>query len=354
MAYFRCNQIALIDKTASGAVASFSDGIGGVPFTDITAEIVPLQDGTGDPGPENKRPLHGFTGGNIVRAGKNLYNDDSTKYTKPFNYYICPLILKNGSYRLSARLKPGKTALSGYTVGITGSGANYETFTPKIFVVSTSGAVSEYNVTVNDTWTAPKLIIFAPNDGSVADIFETYELQLETGSTTTSYEKYVAEVFPVTWQTEAGEIFGGTINIVTGVLTVTNGVAVYDGSESGWSYNAANLGFIRTVESMKSGNAQAGLCDTFKTISSNGAFGVRFGGNNQILYFNHITDNISEVTDLATWLSWLSTNNVTVIYPLATPQIYQLSKTEVLALLGVNNVFNDTNGNTEVTYKAKP
>lgn len=355
MAYFRCNQIALIDKTASGAVASFSDGIGGVPFVDLTAEIVPTQEGTGDPGPENKRLLHGFTGGNIVRAGKNLYNDDPTKYTKPHDYYICPIVLKSGyRYRASARLKPGKTALSGYLAGIVASGDRYTNFTNRQTIITSVGTPSEVTVLIDSTWTAPKLIIFAPNDGSVADIFETYELQLEIGSTTTSYEKYVAEVFPVTWLTEAGEIFGGTIKIVSGVLTVTHGIVVYNGSEADWdNYNAQN-GFYRALPEMSSGNWQSGLCDKFKVGTGDTSIQcIRLGASNSYIYFNHIKDSIADISSLATWKTWLASNNVTVVYPLATPQTYQLSATEVLALLGNNNVISDT-GNTEVTYKAKP
>ena len=45
------------------------------------------------------------------------------------------------------------------------------------------------------------------------------------------------------------------------------------------------------------------------------------------------------------------TTGAQVVYPLTTPVTYQLTTTQVRALVGVNNVFNDTNGNTEVKYK---
>lgn len=368
MAYFKCNQITLIEKTASGAVASFSDGIGGVPYSKLEAQIVATQEGTGDPGPDNKRPLHGFTGVNVAKLGVNSF--DSAEAGTDTDNLVTATCDGHGKYTLSGTATGGNANIT-FTLKtpckIT-KGMYLHLFNTPYNTVSALSIQRSDNSSITSPTLSPanRILDLSPYIGETIYSIRFYiasngTVDIEAkpmiclSSTAIPFEEYTEPTnYFVTWQTEAGEIFGGTIDIISGLLTATNGVAVFNGSESGWSYNAANLGFIRTIDTMKSGNAQAGLCDTFKTISSNGAFGVRFGGNNQILYFNHITDNIAEVTDLATWLSWLSTNNVMVIYPLATPQTYQLSATEVLALLGVNNVFNDTNGNTEVTYKAKP
>jgi len=158
--------------------------------------------------------------------------------------------------------------------------------------------------------------------------------------------------YSVTWQTEAGTVYGGSIDLTTGVLTVTHGLVTLDGTETGWSANTPNSGFIRILNDMKSGNAQTGYCDRFATISNNGSFGVRFGGNNQITYFNHITDNVSGITTLDDWKTWLGNNPTTLVYPLATPQTYQLTPTEVKTLLGVNNIFADT-GDISVDYQTE-
>jgi hypothetical protein len=40
--------------------------------------------------------------------------------------------------------------------------------------------------------------------------------------------------------------------------------------------------------------------------------------------------------------SMIQTNNLQVIYELATPQTYQLTPTEVKSLLGVNSIYADT------------
>ena len=51
-------------KTASGAIASFNDGAN-APVVDLTVSIEPVQSGSGDPSPDNVRPISGWTGANI-------------------------------------------------------------------------------------------------------------------------------------------------------------------------------------------------------------------------------------------------------------------------------------------------
>ena len=77
--------------------------------------------------------------------------------------------------------------------------------------------------------------------------------------------------------------------------------------------------------------------------------------NALVKYCNSDEFNPSGKLTLEEFKNYLETNNlvIQVVAKLATPQTYQLTPTEVLALLGNNNVFSDT-GDTEVTYKAKP
>lgn len=64
------------EKTVSGAIASFDDGADNKPLHALSVSIEPVQTGTGDPSPENVRPISGWSeakiwndpkyGGNIV------------------------------------------------------------------------------------------------------------------------------------------------------------------------------------------------------------------------------------------------------------------------------------------------
>ena len=100
--------------------------------------------------------------------------------------------------------------------------------------------------------------------------------------------------YSVSWQSQAGTVYGGNIDLVSGVLTVTHAnIASYDGET---------------------------LPSTW--ISDRDVYSV--GGT--------------------------PTTGAQVVYELATPLTYQLTPIQVNSLLGINNVWNDTNGETEVKY----
>lgn len=72
---------SLIHTTASGSIASFSDGADGLPMDYCTAIIEPKQEGSGDPSPTNVRPISGSTGTNVVRDGQNNLTNGSREYS---------------------------------------------------------------------------------------------------------------------------------------------------------------------------------------------------------------------------------------------------------------------------------
>lgn len=66
-----------IIETATGSIASFTDGAN-VPVKDLVAEIVPLQSGSGDPSPDNVRPITGWTECNVVVSPTEDAQDGET------------------------------------------------------------------------------------------------------------------------------------------------------------------------------------------------------------------------------------------------------------------------------------
>lgn len=69
--------------TASGSVASFPDGADSIPVRSLTAQIDPVQAGSGDPSPSNPRAISGWTGANIV-VSPTLDAQDGTTYAISF------------------------------------------------------------------------------------------------------------------------------------------------------------------------------------------------------------------------------------------------------------------------------
>lgn len=61
--------------TASGAVASFSDGADGIPLKSLVVDINPIQDlSNGDPSPENICPISGWTEVNVNHSDADMTN----------------------------------------------------------------------------------------------------------------------------------------------------------------------------------------------------------------------------------------------------------------------------------------
>lgn len=61
--------------TASGAVATFADGADDIPVKNLTVYIEPIQSGTGDPSPDNIRPISGWTGVNLTCNNETINID---------------------------------------------------------------------------------------------------------------------------------------------------------------------------------------------------------------------------------------------------------------------------------------
>ena len=57
--------------TTTGTMVTFNTDLA-APLTSVKANFLPVQEGSGDPSPTNVRPITGWTGIKVCRAGKNL------------------------------------------------------------------------------------------------------------------------------------------------------------------------------------------------------------------------------------------------------------------------------------------
>lgn len=272
----------VIVDTASGAIASFPDGIA-APAEDVTIGIEPVQSGSGNPSPGNVRPISGRTGVKVTRIGKNQI----LKIITGCNIETNGEIVVNSSFDLAvAYIKKGAS----YTIttddpnGFVGSFFNHEPNAGSISVSRTR--VVQANKTITPVENC--YVVFRAYAGYATP-------QIELGSTATTFEEYKGTAYSITFPSEAGTVYGGTLDVTTGLLTVTHGYMA--------GYNGESL--------------------PGKWISD------------RDVYAPGTTPTIG----------------AQVVYELATPQTYQLTPTEVDLLLGENNVFADTGG-TSVTYRA--
>lgn len=245
----------------------------------LVVDIEPVQAGSGDPSPENVRPISGWTGANVTRTGKNLLDETyrtNTGNNVKFNtlaYYHT--FLKGGmAYTISASSSPNQIQIYDETnTRIANKYVSPLTFTPDRDVYV---HIDIYYATV-------------PIDGLSA-----VQVQLEPGSTATDYEPYQGDTYDITFPSAAGTVYGGTLDVVNGMLTVD-----------------------RAQISSYAGETLPGAWISDRDVYAAGA---------------------------------TPTTGAQVVYELATPVTYQLTPQQIALLRGGNTLWADT-GDTTLTYR---
>lgn len=197
----------------SGDIVQF-EYYAGVPVNVVT-HIEPVQSGSGDPSPDNIRPITGHTGDVLTRCGKNLIPDDK-------------LIIQDKNIRAYVGDPEGFLLYAGVTytlsLGSTPANAVYVTTMDK---AGGDGDIAKAYSKTSLTFTPSKDVRAQFNaywtNGRPTDAY----MMLELGSTGTAYATYNGETFT----TDFGQtVYGGTLNWNTGVLTVAWGmIASYAG-----------------------------------------------------------------------------------------------------------------------------
>lgn len=292
---------AITETTESSAIANFTDGADDLVMHNIVAEIEPVQSGSGDPSPDNVRPISGWTGCNVTRTGKNLLEKSFEYYTNVSTDLTNYFLIKAGTYNFNF----ASSTATAWRFIVRIKDLNGNVLSDSYHVPSTTLAYRStlYGYTNGSNTTATDIKLTFVEDCYIRILYwqtsssDTFtNCQLELGSSATAYEPYITPATAsLSWQDEAGTVYGGTIDVATGLLTVTNGYIA--------SYN---------------GEALPSTWISDRDVYSSGT---------------------------------TPTTGAQVVYVLDTPQTYQLTPQEVKTLLGTNNIWADT-GNTSVTYTA--
>lgn len=338
---------------ASGSVAAFPDGANDVAVKSLVAEITPVQSGSGDPSPTNVRPISGRTGLTVTRAGANLL----------------PMPITSGSYANGVTVTVNddksfyisKTGASGWTTFELGtftlpvgtytlieSDDNNEN--ASISLYSSSGEIvnTRYTKLRSFTLNEATTITRATFSRSAAASNVLTKLMLFVGSTATAadYEPYTATEIPITWESIAGTVYGGTLDVVSGVLTVDR--ASVDMGTLAWKYFTSGDYFYVPVDGKALGNQNV-ISSIYATSSGSATtqmtdYQIKGHGTSNTVYVKD--SRYTAAADLITALS-----GQTMVYELATPQTYNITPTEVKTLLGGNTIYTDA-GAVSVEYVA--
>lgn len=321
-------------------------------------------------------PISGRTGVTVTRTGKNLFNADSI---------VDEYIVKNSDGSLSVSRnnriyeKKAWENVSGYNGQITltyiykyastGTAGAY----PRILY--TDGTFSLMPVTVQTSFatvtltsTSGKTVDYVDFTYATGGNATTFFLQIEFGPTATDYEPYTGATYPVTWQTEAGTVYGGTVDLVTGVLTVDRVIDTITKDSTWYGFNTGTGNSSAVVQLSNYLNVKYvdGASSFNGAISSTGREAQNYwtgGRENEIpnygdmcfaysqtgqLRFHRL--DVANITDLASFKA--NFPDTTICYYLATPQTYQLTPQQIQMLKGANVLWSDADELT-LTYLAK-
>ena len=179
------------------------------------------------------------------------------------------------------------------------------------------------------------------------------KIQAEYGDKATTYEPYKGNIYPIGWTTEAGAVYGGTLDVTNGVLRVDRaslnlGELTWTASGVTGGFTANTAGGIKSVGS--SSIPEKWKCSALKVDSPTNVYAGSV--DHAISYYSAsvIQAFDSGYTEGSAFKTAMS--GQTLVYELATPVTYQLTPTEVLTVLGQNNIWTDTGDISELTYRA--
>lgn len=284
-------------------------------------------------------PISGWDAVNVVRCGKNLVDiADVTISRTDYAFNVSGLNIPAGQYTFRLNVSNASNISAVSFAAKNSSGSNMYSDSSK------ERLTNGITFTVNDT--IGGIALYAQITSAVT----FSNIQLEVGSTATAYEPYTATTYPISL-TSAGTVYGGTLDVTSGELTVDRAMVTEEaftiyGSSSNVSggglrwFNTNNLTpapetGVRGISSMLPWVTN-GWADRTPCIDSYSTGVIR------------IYDDSSSDESFRAKYSGLE-----VVYPLATPTTYHLTPTEITTLLGNNTVWSDA-GDTTIIYRADP
>lgn len=373
----------------------------------LAVSLNPIQTGTGNPSTSNVRPISGHNYASVGVTGKNLLigsdtfadwrlatnttgnepvlvQDSRTNYVHFPNVATATIqqaaicnrripyfMLRNKTltFSLDVRVASGATtdlniqyevyadAESGIRTVYTnrdfdlstGTGnwihlTQTRTFTDDMFTLGSG--------TVNFETCYVRVSVWKKHTIGATAGFDIRNPQLEFGSTGTAYATPtgLAETMLPLGRT----VYGGTLNLTTGVLKVDKGMFVVSGGMS------ENSSWSNTSTIAVSGNVLSPVADSSKintaisstlvnattlgistAVGGNSVTSPCFGLNATQSNAGYLYLRLPKATCGSTASAvntWLSSNPITVVYPLYSPQTYQLTPQQVSLLTGINYI----------------
>lgn len=328
---------SVVEDTVTGNPLSFQTDLA-KPLKSLLIPFTPQQEGSGDPLPSNVRNIVPWNGLTVWGAGKNLV--DKTQLEDGMVWWQGNKLTGYANNCVSPKIPvvPGATY---FRQGNTSNQNSVSWFDKNGDYISQESWGFGYAKTI------PVNAYFV---GMTFGKDYKDEAMLFVGNTASAYVPYK----PIT-ETDisfASPVYGGTLDVVSGVLTVEY-VTVDLGSLS-WTYNSDRFyttGLANVIKRGASARRLVMYCPIFLCISdgrsqANVPDMSMYEGDNGNVFIHD-----SSYTDKDAFKEAM--DGIVLCYPLATPQTVQLTPEQITALVGNNTLWSDADGEMTAIYYKK-
>lgn len=388
----------LITQVVNSDIAHFTTNISN-PLNSLKVYFSPIQNGSGDPTPDNIRQFAGWTGVNVKHAKKNIAHlvsysaatisspeaqpQTSNSYGTVINNTdpTMPLVVTQNNY--SSEYEPVSTYNNGYfiivddnleygkkynisfdvtnavmpdSVGLTdllaygpyggGTGAEIVTGTRVVFKNLTYNkhpqVTDRHGIEIRNCGMSFNVsnIMITPADD------EDY-----------NYVPYENEtLYSIDWTDSGGTVYGGYVDLINGQLIQTHKKVTVSDLQWRTVTSMGEGAFAtksRTPDDMSRNTSV--MSNSYKTISSYSSWSSYQNEDTNIISRYSPSDNLAIVikdTRYETIDEFVQNQgNVEIIYELNNPIVYNLSQTNIQSFIGTNNIYANTADNIEVSYK---
>ena len=349
---------------------------------------------------ENLCPISGWDSANVSRTGKNLFDVNRTQGTpdpstgdystsprkmdtshfyvglRPDNYYYptnvsswsvsdgaVSVVGANNAYGIGfpVSVKPNTSyCFSSVASGNPYIGVGfYDAEWHYVSAINNDGNTTLNFITPYNA--AYAVIILRSTDTSVGTTWTN--IQLELGSTASTYEPYSGSTAEYEFPQEAGTVYGGELTIHqdgSGELVVERKTVTFPDNHTftlqtnqnrrRFEFNTSDYGLLKSELTSISSHFKRGRPEN----APFGYFYLAKATSTTYFTFYDGDSKFASASELETWLQDQATNGtpVQVTFELAEPVTYQLTNQQVIALLkGSNNIWADT-GDVAVEYPA--
>jgi len=325
-------------------------------------------------------PITGWSAANVTRTGKNLFDEPNTTVYKRYmnasdkwmgdansGSYAFPC-KPDTDYVISAHNDELTIFRAGYVTDddLTNTGEQVYSVTR----LTGSGSIQLHTG-------ADATYIIVQCNAAIVNAKNT-QLQIEYSTTASAYEAYIGNTYPISL---GQTVYGGTLNVKTGVLTIEYAKKTMTGTGSNTGTSFAGKASVSNVDGyyaqfyQSNGAANIPLSDVISHIRCSQAKVVAYADSADVARAGTVAFTWSTTTSTPVRIQpriyfptsagidttekanqfladqYAAGTPVEYIYKLATPTTVQLTPTEVKTVLGANNIWADTGDITEITIR---